>query len=325
MGVCLGRHRRGDHIRTHTRGTGHRWLEPPSAKRTSIDLHQCQKYWEDGVRAWVYLFWPEFGWVNGEGLKIVFGGRWDDEDELISSSDKDRWKIFQNLEETNSEISAVLSLLLEEMKNPDSRLSRLPVEIIQEIYSYIFSYWETHIDTTKNFGHLVQGLRHDCIHGGHCSHGYDYYLHRPWSALTGLTEHRRTDLLLPQPLEFGRPCFPYRTGTLRCFPRPHQFRGACLVSNVTFPAPKGVNCNMMPIRLGSPYSIPEIIKQYMPLLIACIMDYSQRNRIGYITINESIISNDGQCHTGNHTEPPGKIWLGRYKDQSLPQVIFSTY
>ena len=151
-------------------------------------------------------------------------------------------------EDSNSKICAVLSCLLEERKNPASRLSFLPVEIIQEIYTYIFIFWKTHIETKGIF--------------------------------------------------------------------------ASIVSKVEFPKPKGINCNMMPIQMFDVNSIPGNMRQYLPLLAACPLNREEFWKIGYLTIHESVISNEGQSQRrgGIHTETPGNIWLEGYKDQSLPQV-----
>ena len=150
--------------------------------------------------------------------------------------------------DSNSKICAVLSCLLEESQNPTSRLSFLPVEIIQEIYTYIFKFWETHIETKGIF--------------------------------------------------------------------------ASIVSKVKFPKPKGINCNMMPIKMFDVNSIPGNMRQYLPLLAACPLNREEFWKIGYLTIHESVISNEGksQRRGGIHTETPGNIWLEGYKDQSLPQV-----
>ena len=161
--------------------------------------------------------------------------------------------VLPSCKESNSKISAVLSCLLEERQNPASRLSFLPVEIIHEIYTYIFIFWETHIETRGIF--------------------------------------------------------------------------ASVVSKVKFPKPQGINCNMMPIRMFDVNTIPDNMRQYLPLLAACPLNRDEFEKIGYLTIHESVISNEGQSQRrgGIHTETPGKIWLEGYKDQSIPQVIYYTY
>ena len=158
----------------------------------------------------------------------------------ITSSNKD----------SKSKSCTVLSLLLEEQQNPKSRLSCLPVEIIHEIYTHIFTFWETHIETKGVF--------------------------------------------------------------------------ASIVCNVRFPDPKGINCNMMPIKLGDINSIPKTMHQYIPLLMACPLNNDEQNKIGYLTIHESVIANDGQSQRrgGIHTDMAGKIWLEGYKDPTVPQVNF---
>ena len=169
------------------------------------------------------------------------------------SRSHDRFKYLKKSEvptykDSNSKICAVLTCLLEERQNPASRLSFLPVEIIQEIYTYIFMFWETHIE--------IKGIF------------------------------------------------------------------ASVVSKVKFPQPKGINCNMMPIKMFDVNSIPDNMRQYLPLLAACPLNRDEFWKIGYLTIHESVTSNEGQCQRrgGIHTETPGKIWLEGYKDQSVPQV-----
>ena len=56
---------------------------------------------------------------------------------------------------------------------------------------------------------------------------------------------------------------------------------------------------------------------------ACPINRQEHGKIGYLTIHESIIVEDGQSQRrgGIHTETPGKIWLEAYQDKSLPQDV----
>ena len=88
-----------------------------------------------------------------------------------------------------------LEMLIDEHYNPDSRLSKLPIEIIETVYSHVVDFWKEHIETGGIY--------------------------------------------------------------------------ASVVAKVEFPPPTGINVNMMPIRLCGRESIPDNMKQYLPLLAAC--------------------------------------------------------
>ena len=79
---------------------------------------------------------------------------------------------------------------------------------------------------------------------------------------------------------------------------------------------------MMPIMLGYAESIPENMRQYIPLLAACPISRQEFDKIGYLTIHESTIETDGksQRRGGVHTETPGKVFLQATDDCSLPEV-----
>ena len=47
---------------------------------------------------------------------------------------------------------------------------------------------------------------------------------------------------------------------------------ASVVAKVKFPQPKGINVNMMPIKLCDSRSIPGNMKQYLPMIVACPID-----------------------------------------------------
>ena len=98
---------------------------------------------------------------------------------------------------------------------------------------------------------------------------------------------------------------------------------ASVVAKVDFPPPTGINCNMMPIKIGTASSIPEYMRQYVPLLAACPVNHEEFGQIGYLTIQESTIEEDGASKRrgGVHTETPGKIWLESNRDVSLPDDV----
>ncbi len=150
---------------------------------------------------------------------------------------------------------AILQTLVEEQKNYSSNLSKLPVEIVYHIYSFVFE----------------------------------------WMMSTSHIE---------------------RKGIF-----------ASVVARVNFPAFTGINCNMMPIRLGDADTIPENMRQYVPLLAACPLNRSEHRKIGYLTIHESTIETEGasQRRGGVHTETPGVIWHEANRDVSLPDDVEGTW
>ena len=84
--------------------------------------------------------------------------------------------------------------------------------------------------------------------------------------------------------------------------------------------------NMMPIVLGDLDSIPKDMRQYLPFLAACPLNREEFDKIGYLTIHESTVKEDGksQRREGLHTETPGKIQIPYASDCSLPSVRFFT-
>ena len=82
---------------------------------------------------------------------------------------------------------------------------------------------------------------------------------------------------------------------------------ASRVAQVVFPAPTGININMMPVVLGEACSVPQEYWHYLPLLCACPLSRSDWGYVGYLTIQESVIleENATQRRTGLHTDSPG--------------------
>lgn len=82
------------------------------------------------------------------------------------------------------------------------------------------------------------------------------------------------------------------------------------LGKVRFPSPSDISINMMPFIIGDPNSIPEEYQQYLPLLETCDAYRSERGRIGYLTIQESLVrKGQSQRRPGLHTEAPGLVLL----------------
>ena len=91
---------------------------------------------------------------------------------------------------------------------------------------------------------------------------------------------------------------------------------ARLVGSVEFPAPKGIDVNMMPIVLdGRAESLPPALLGYAPLVAECLRHSwraATRGRVagvGYITVLESAVGAGGGPHRrgGLHTDCPGVL------------------
>jgi hypothetical protein len=86
---------------------------------------------------------------------------------------------------------------------------------------------------------------------------------------------------------------------------------------VTFPAPKGICCNMMPIHIFDEECLPEFCRQYYSMVRQCpVLPYvkmvggpSGRDymmRVAYLTIHESLVPvGETQRRPGVHIERPG--------------------
>jgi len=94
------------------------------------------------------------------------------------------------------------------------------------------------------------------------------------------------------------------------------------IAEVSFPAPAGRYCNMMPIRLPKirdyifqreetldwMRSIPEEFKPYIPLIQACPLTAEDEGQIGYLTVDErTVTTNESQRRGGLHAESPGLL------------------
>eukprot|EP00457_Paulinella_chromatophora_P003440 gb/GEZN01003448.1/.p1 GENE.gb/GEZN01003448.1/~~gb/GEZN01003448.1/.p1 ORF type:complete len:606 (+),score=112.43 gb/GEZN01003448.1/:80-1897(+) len=101
---------------------------------------------------------------------------------------------------------------------------------------------------------------------------------------------------------------------------------ASRVAQVMFPKPTGININMMPIVLGDSNSVPANCRQYLPLLASCPINRNEWEKIGYLTIHESKLSEEkAQRREGLHTETPGilKDPGGKWEVQDNPPMTIA--
>lgn len=88
-----------------------------------------------------------------------------------------------------------------------------------------------------------------------------------------------------------------------------------VLGNVDFPSPQGIKVNMMPFVLGDSQSLPENMRQYVPMIDACEAKFN--GEVCYLTVNESYVNvGKSQRRGGIHTEAPsngrwgGNPWGG---------------
>jgi len=77
------------------------------------------------------------------------------------------------------------------------------------------------------------------------------------------------------------------------------------IADVTFPKFTGVQINMMPIIMGDAQSIPEEYREYASMVDTC--DTEQIGKVGYLTIDESVVKNGFHRRGGIHVESPGLL------------------
>eukprot|EP00794_Sanderia_malayensis_P004882 gene4882-5522_t len=86
-----------------------------------------------------------------------------------------------------------------------------------------------------------------------------------------------------------------------------------ICQNVMFPEPSGININMMPFIMDnqkfSKCRLPKMFFEYWNRIIRfCKWEDQQRGKIGYLTIQESVVEKDSsQRRPGLHTERPGLV------------------
>ena len=67
---------------------------------------------------------------------------------------------------------------------------------------------------------------------------------------------------------------------------------------------------------------PSPIIRYLPILAACPVSANEFDEVCYLTIHESVITEDNQSQRrgGVHTETPGQIWLDSTNDLSSKET-----
>lgn len=84
---------------------------------------------------------------------------------------------------------------------------------------------------------------------------------------------------------------------------------------IKFPAPQDININMLPFVMGEKTSLPEEYHHYWPLVEACNVPQQELGKVGYLTIQESIVPMGlSQRRPGLHIETPGLVMTsdGKY-------------
>lgn len=71
------------------------------------------------------------------------------------------------------------------------------------------------------------------------------------------------------------------------------------VAPIEFPAPTGINVNMMPIVPGDPDSVPEYLRGYLGVMAGQFLT----NKVAYLTVHESVVeTGQTQRRPGIHTD-----------------------
>ncbi len=96
----------------------------------------------------------------------------------------------------------------------------------------------------------------------------------------------------------------------------------CLTSPKVWPAPTGINVNMMPFVLGrAESSLPLKLHGYLKLLDKFEFCDEERGKIGYLTIHESLVpARETQRRPGLHTESPGCMSEGGSRVRKVTTV-----
>jgi hypothetical protein len=77
------------------------------------------------------------------------------------------------------------------------------------------------------------------------------------------------------------------------------------VATVSFPAPQGLQVNMMPFIMGDAESLPESLQGYTPLIEACDIEAEQIGEVGYLTVMETEV-------TPGHSQRRGGVHVERH-------------
>jgi len=80
---------------------------------------------------------------------------------------------------------------------------------------------------------------------------------------------------------------------------------ACVAKGIKFPKSEGININMMPFVIGDLDSLPVEYQHYWPLIEACDIETEEDGKIGFLTIQDSIVeAGASQRRPGLHVEAP---------------------
>lgn len=99
--------------------------------------------------------------------------------------------------------------------------------------------------------------------------------------------------------------------TRPCSARPDEYDqyivregyAGCVAKGIKFPQPQDININMMPFVIGQKDSLPTDCQQYWPLIEACQVERAEYGKIGFLTIQESMVeAGTSQRRPGLHVE-----------------------
>lgn len=77
----------------------------------------------------------------------------------------------------------------------------------------------------------------------------------------------------------------------------------CVAEGMKFPEPQDININMMPFVIGQKDSLPKDCRQYWPLIEACNVERAEQGKIGFLTIQESMVeAGTSQRRPGLHVD-----------------------
>lgn len=90
------------------------------------------------------------------------------------------------------------------------------------------------------------------------------------------------------------------------------------ITKVAFPVFSGIQCNMMPFRMGDKTSLPKEYQHYWNLIASCKIPADEVGKVGYLTISESFVKKDAtQRRPGIHTEKhPDGAWGGSWGNKA---------
>jgi len=99
----------------------------------------------------------------------------------------------------------------------------------------------------------------------------------------------------------------------------YRVRGQKQTARLEFPEPQDININMLPFVMGDVASLPKEYRHYWPLIEACNLPAEELGKVGYLTIQESLVpAGESQRRPGVHIETPGIVMTaGKYHEHPL--------